>query len=73
MVGRGVLDPPPLRVQKPHPTIDATTVALNNSRRAVRSEVVSSIHTLFVSANGSEPGMYRNEINCEDTLDALLQ
>ena len=31
-----------------------------------------SIHTLLVSANGTEPGMYRNEINCEVTLDALF-
>ena len=30
-----------------------------------------SIHTLLVSANGTEPGMYRNEINSEVTLDAL--
>ena len=27
---------------------------------------------LLVSANGTEPGMYRNEINCEVTLDALF-
>ena len=32
-----------------------------------------SIHTLLVSANGTEPGMYRNEINCEVTLDALFE
>ena len=31
-----------------------------------------SIHTLLVSAGGTEPGMYRNEINCEVTLDALF-
>ena len=31
-----------------------------------------SIHTLLLSANGTEPGMYRNEINCEVTLDALF-
>ena len=30
------------------------------------------IHTLLVSANGTEPGMYRDEINCEVTLDALF-
>lgn len=30
-----------------------------------------SIHTLLVSANGTELGMYRNEINSEVTLDAL--
>ena len=31
-----------------------------------------SIHTLFVSANGTEPGMYRDEINCEVTLNTLF-
>ena len=31
-----------------------------------------SIHALLVSANGTEPGMYRGEINCEVTLDALF-
>ena len=31
-----------------------------------------SIHMLLVSANGTEPGMYRNEINCEVTLNELF-
>ena len=33
---------------------------------------VTRTKTLLVSANGTEPGMYRNEINCEFTLDALF-
>ena len=47
-------------------------VLVAQERAPPATVAVTRTKTLLVSANGTEPGMYRNEINCEFTLDALF-
>jgi len=47
-------------------------IAVAQERDSSATVAVTRTKTLLVSANGTEPGMYRNEINCEVTLDALF-
>ena len=65
--------------QRDPPGCAAVTAALNAVAQqrdppaaVAGTRTKKSIHTLLVSANDTEPGMYRNEINCEVTLDALF-
>ena len=58
----------------PYRVTDSDIVEMKRRCDAYRTvtRTRKSVHSLFVSANGFEPGMHRNEINNEVTLDALF-